>query len=231
MAGAQRQEDTGEFLVILVFMFTFMVMLDQRLRLSFALMVGSVFQPLIGFDYRYPLLTLLGGGIMMSLFSIGTRHFFTDWVAMARNQKILSAFNKEIREARLKGQNSRMEKLLKQQKEITQQHMMQTSKQMKSMVITMLVLISIFTWLMMFVSAAPNSTFSIPWATNISLERKGPILGVAYIWIWVYSLVTIPLGQVVQRILKSISFKKRLAEMEADERWERDEEDGEREEG
>jgi len=217
MTTDKKQEDSSSFLMIFMFMFTMMVMFDKSLRAAFGNFVGTVFHPIIGFNNQYPLITLLCGGLIMTLFSIGTRHFFTDWVAMTRNQKIMGAFNKEMREAQMNGQNSKLEKMKEQQRELTQQQMLQTSKQMRSMMVTMLVMISIFTWLSLFISTAPSKIFSVPWNGNISFQRFGPFAKIIPIWIWAYSLVTIPIGQIFQRILKRFSFTKRLHELNTEE--------------
>ncbi|MCK4717911.1 MAG: DUF106 domain-containing protein [Thermoplasmata archaeon] len=210
------KQDSSSFMLIFVFMLTFMIMFNQDLRMLLGVTVGAVLYPILGFGSRWPILTILFAGLVMTLVSVLIRHKFMDWVGMAKNQKVMGAFNKELREARLAGDQQRMDKLLKIQKVLMQDQMAQSSNQMKPMVFSMLIIISIFTWIYIFLDGLGNKTFSIPWASNIHLLRGGPLWQIMPVWILIYSLVSIPLGQVIQKALKEYTFNKRLAKMEQD---------------
>lgn len=203
--------------MIFLFMLTLLVLFDRNTRYALGAMMSVVMYPLIGFGGRYPVLTLTLGGVLMTLISIVVRHRFTNWVKMAELEEMNREVQKMIKEARLKGNKAKEEKLMEQQKKIAMEQMLYSTDQMKSTFATMLVIIAIFTWLAVFVASLPNKTFSTPWASNVSFLRGGVVLGIVPMWIWVYSLVTIPLGQVIQKVLKSVEFKKRLAEIESEE--------------
>jgi uncharacterized membrane protein (DUF106 family) len=84
---------------------------------------------------------------------------------------------------------------------------------MKSMAVTFLLFILVFSWLGQFVYAdvlsAGTVFFAVPWQTQTDL-RAGYVFPA---WILLYSLLAIPIGQIVTRVLKFVSFRKRLAAM------------------
>jgi len=90
---------------------------------------------------------------------------------------------------------------------------MQASQtQLKLMPITMLVIIPIFAWLANFVYLDLESTlFSVPWALEANMRNSNVLPN----WILLYSLLTLPFGQVLTRALKYFSFSKRLRSLEA----------------
>jgi uncharacterized membrane protein (DUF106 family) len=84
---------------------------------------------------------------------------------------------------------------------------------MKSMAVTFLLFIVIFAWLGQFVYSdvfrAGTVYFAVPWQAQTDL-RAGYVFPA---WILLYSLLAIPLGQIVTRVLKFLSFRRRLAAM------------------
>ena len=84
---------------------------------------------------------------------------------------------------------------------------------LKSMAVTFLLFIVVFAWLGQFVYQdvrdAGTVFFAVPWQSHTDLRA-------AYLfpaWILLYSLLAIPIGQIVSRVLKYVSFRKRLAAM------------------
>jgi uncharacterized membrane protein (DUF106 family) len=128
---------------------------------------------------------------------------------MARNQKIMSAFNKERREAMMSQNMAKLKRLNEMSPEIMQKGMSQSMNQLKPMAFTMIIIIVIFSWLYSFVSDfAVDPKYSVPWAFNTNMLSSTVLPN----WVLVYALISIPFGQVVQRILKYFSFKKKLRE-------------------
>ncbi len=79
------------------------------------------------------------------------------------------------------------------------------------MPVTMIVIIPIFAWLANFVYMDLGSTmFSVPWEFNANMRNSNVLPN----WVLLYSLVTLPFGQVLQRVLKVFSFRKRLKNLE-----------------
>jgi uncharacterized membrane protein (DUF106 family) len=209
---AQPQPGGGgasRFIMMFMIMMTLFIILDPNMRSALGGAMTLVMNPLIGFNGAFPLLTLLFAGMITSSISILGRHFFVDWVEMARSQKIMSAFNKERREAMMSRNMAKLERLNKMSPEIMQKATRQSMNQLKPMAFTMIIIIVIFSWLYSFISSyAVDPKFSVPWDLNSSLNA----VTVLPHWVMVYALISIPFGQVITRLLKYFSFKKKLRE-------------------
>jgi uncharacterized membrane protein (DUF106 family) len=207
----------NQLIVMLALIVAMFVMFDNNLRLALGKAVGFGLDPLVGFNGHEPVLTLLFTGLLMSFFSIAVRHFFVDWVGMARNQRISSAFQKELREARTSNNTYKLKKLTELQPQIMAQTFKASGTQMKLMPVTMLVVIPIFAWLANFiyitVSASTSTMISVPWSLNTDMKGSNVLPN----WVLLYSLLTLPFSQVLTRGLKYFSFSKRLKNIEGDE--------------
>jgi uncharacterized membrane protein (DUF106 family) len=79
------------------------------------------------------------------------------------------------------------------------------------MPVTMLVIIPIFAWLANFIYLDLSSTsFSVPWAFDASMKSSNVLPN----WVLLYSLLTLPFGQVLTRVLKYFSFRRRLRDLD-----------------
>ncbi len=190
-------------------MMTLFVMLNPDMRSALGGAMALIMSPTIGFDGAFPVLTLLFAGMITSSVSILGRHFFVDWVEMARSQKIMSAFNKERRDAMMKRNMAKLERLNAMSPEIMRDATRQSMNQLKPMAFTMIIIIVIFSWLSIFISnVAVDTKFSVPWDFNSDLHGTTILPH----WLMVYALISIPFGQVITRLLKHFSFKRRLRE-------------------
>jgi len=206
-----RPEMGSQLVMLLVFMVAIFVLFDPSIRQGLGKFVGYGLKPLVGFGGEMPIVTLLLTGLLMTFFSVTVRHFFIDWVGQARNQRISSAFSKELREARASNNTFKLKKLMELQPQIMSQSLKSTQSQFKLMPVTMIVIIPIFAWLANFVYLDLSATsFSVPWEANASMRNSNVLPN----WILLYSLMTIPFGQVLQRSLKLVSFRKRLRELD-----------------
>jgi uncharacterized membrane protein (DUF106 family) len=196
----------SRLLTIFIFVLAIFVLFDPTLREALGTWVGYVLYPLVGFGGAYPVLTLVITGVFMAALTIVIRHFFTDYVAQAESQKIVSAFNKELRQARIDNNTFKLKKLLEMQPKILQKSMAQSTTQLKLMPVTMIIIIPIFAWVSVFINAEPSTLFAVPWAYNADLNA----MYIFPAWVLLYSLISIPVGQVVGRGLRYFSFKKRL---------------------
>jgi len=207
-----KPDFANQMVVLFAFMIAMLVMFDNDLRQGLGKIVGTGLSPLVGFDGQLPILTLLFTGLLMSFFSISVRHLFVDWVGQARTAKMTSAFQKELRQARQSNNTYKLKKLTELQPQMMSQSMKSSQTQLKLMPITMLVIIPIFAWLANFVYLDLESTaFSVPWALDASMKNSNILPN----WILLYSLMTLPFGQVLTRTLKYFSFSKRLRELES----------------
>jgi len=212
-AAPSVKKQSSTFITIFIFLFAMFVLFDQDLRAGLGQLVGFVLEPLIGLGGTSPVLTLMLAGVIMTSLTVLVRHFFTDYVAQAESQKVVSAFNKEYRQARLDNNLYKMKKLAEQQQKIMQKSMSMSTSQMKLMPVTMLIIIPIFAWLSVFVAGLPAGTavVNVPWASNVDLNGWNVMPN----WVLLYSLISIPASQVLTRALRYYSFRKKLRELEA----------------
>ncbi len=199
--AAQKQQSSLLFFMVL--MFSMFVLFDPNLRSSMGNAVGIVFYPLFGFNHHYPVLTIFLAGSVVIIISTLIRHFTTDWIEMAKNQEIMSKFQKEYRKARLENNKYMIKKLEKLQPKIMQKQTAASSKQMKLMPITMLIFIPVFTWIWDFLMGVDHYYFDVPWAMHVNLFDKSVIFAN---WILLYMLLSIPLTQIIQYLFKFLSW-------------------------
>ncbi len=201
----------SRFVYIFLGMLGLMVMFDTDLRESLGNLIGGPLYAAVGFEGQYPILTLAFTGTIMIVFSTLVREILMDWVEMTEIQKKTSAFNKELMNAKMANQTTKVKKMEKMQPEVQKLSMKTMKPQIKSMAITMVVVISIFASLWTFISALPSKGYSIPWALNAHLlSNIGPLPFPQ--WIGIYMLVSIPTGQAFRLILQMINFRSKLRE-------------------
>ncbi|MCK5548652.1 MAG: hypothetical protein KAI64_06530, partial [Thermoplasmata archaeon] len=83
------------FLMFFVMMIMLLIFLNPGLFSAIGSGIGYVLSPVIGFGGRLPLMTILCASLIMSTISTLIRHHFINWADMAKNQKLMGAFNKE----------------------------------------------------------------------------------------------------------------------------------------
>lgn len=198
---------------------TLMFFIDPSLRFRIGGLLGKFLYPVFGFEGRYPVLTLMFAGTMMVVFSTIVRHLFIDWLDMAEKQKRGSAFQSELREAKMENKTTKVKKLKDIQPKVSKMQMKTFKPQIKSMVLTMIVIISIFGWIWMFVSDLANKSFSVPWAPNATMT-DALISGCFFPfpqWIGIYMLISLPFGQVVRMSLQWFTFSRKMKKEEGSE--------------
>jgi uncharacterized membrane protein (DUF106 family) len=207
------KKQMSQFITIFIFVFAMVVVFDQGLRTWLGSLVGLALEPLVGFNGTMPVVTLFLTGIIMAGLSVVLRHFFTDYVRQAESQKIVGAFNKELQKARVENNKYKIKKLTDEQPKIMKRSMDMSTGQMKMMPITMLAIIPIFAWLSVWINGlGPTAVVNLPWALNVELLHNPYWLPN---WVLLYSLISIPTGQVLGRTLRFIEFRGRIRELEA----------------
>jgi uncharacterized membrane protein (DUF106 family) len=209
MAEDQPSLGSSPLMPMMIFLLFMLILIDPSVRSAIGNALDPALTPVLGLDFRYPLITLFLAGLMSLTFSTIIRHFTTDWMELARIQKIQSTFNKEMKDARLSNNNAKLKKLQEKQPEILKMSMKLSSSQMKLMPITMVFVVPIFIWLSVFMYQLPVSTVSVPWAPKVGL-LVGDVCFFPN-WIILYSLLSIPFSQVLQRVLKLYKFRKKIA--------------------
>lgn len=209
--GSPRPDFGGQMLLLLAMLFAMFILFNNEVRQDLGKIVGVALAPAFGFGGHMPILTLLLTGLLTSCFTITVRQLFTDWVGQARAARIASAFNKELREARMSNNTYKLKKLTEIQPQIMSAQLKASQTQLKLMPVTMIVIVPTFAWLANFVYMDLQSTvFSVPWELNASMKSSNVLPN----WILLYSLLTLPFGQILTRVLKYFSFKRRLEKLQ-----------------
>jgi len=185
--------------------------------------MNIVLEPVLGFGGQMPVLTLIVAGLIMITISTVIRSFMTDSVAQAKNQKIQSDFNKEMRQARLENNLFKLKRLQEEQPKIMAKSMESSTQMMKIMPITMVIMMPIYAWIGYFlgdpyygghvISIVPVDllTMNVPWGTA---DLLGRLAGFIPVWIIIYTMISLPIGQLENRVVRYFLLKKRLAELD-----------------
>ena len=180
--------------------------------------IGELLNYVFGvFDFggKYPVVTLMLVGGIMAILTTVLRAFTTDMLSQAKNQAIMSSFNKELKEARLEQNLYKIKKLTAVQTELMNKNMETTSSMMKVMPYTMLIVVPMFLWVRYFVAItlvdAGTAMVAFPWTDGVDLNSS---LWFMPVWIVTYSLISIPLAQIVNRLIRGYKFKKHLLEID-----------------
>lgn len=208
-----QKPSMGRTFLFMMFGLTLIVMIDGNLRDAFGLAAAAVFWPTIGFGAAYPVVTILLAGSLTTVISSVARHVFTDWVKTTRVNRREMAVRKASMEALRQGNRTKVAKLREVQLSMQAESLDVKFAPLKSMAITFLLFIVVFAWLGQFVyqnvSSAGTVFFAVPWQSHTDLRASYLFPA----WILLYSLLAIPIGQIVSRVLKYVSFRKRLTAM------------------
>ena len=175
----------------------------------------------VAFDGKYPVLTLVIAGIIMITLSTVVRSLMQNPIEMARSQQIQSDFNKEFRQARIENNLFKMKKLEEMQPQIMQMSMEMSTKQMKVMPVTMLFVIPVYAWVFYFVQTGADAAY-FPGVDELLINMPWGYLNVNDIllfipaWIVVYTMVSLPIGQIENRLIRYLLLKKRLNELDSE---------------
>ncbi len=211
----------GMFVVLIVMMIVMMF----RAEIGGAL--DAVFQ-YIAFDGKYPVLTLVIAGLIMITVSTVVRTVLSDPIQMARNQQIQSDFNKEFRQARIENNLFKMKKLQEMQPQIMAMSMEASTQQMKVMPISMIVLLPVYAWVWYFINTGDSGGGSyfgvdslsgaslayahLPWSESFDLNTY--LLDFFPAWIIIYTMVSMPIGQIENRLLRLYFLRKHLRKLD-----------------
>lgn len=196
----------GSLWTFVTFGIVLFVMFNEELRNQLGDWVGLVLNPVIGFDGKYPVLTIMVAGTIMVLATTLIRHFTTDWLEQARFQSYMRSFTKELSAARKENNTYKMKKLQDRQPEVLAKQQEVQAKQMKTMPYTMLIVIPLFAWLITFLIDLDYWWYSAPWNSRVDMWR------IAFLfpnYILLYMTLSIPLGALVQKAMKYASWKER----------------------
>lgn len=211
MADAPPKKKSN-LLMIMVFAAVLLVMFDPNLRDATGNAVGVVMDPIIGFGGAFPVLTILIAGTLMVVATTAMRHFTTDHLEMAKTQAYMREFNKELMKARKENNTYRLKALTDKQPEVMKKQSEMSSAQLKTMPLTMVVVIPLFAWLASFLIALDYKFYSTPW--NPTVEMFGTT--VFPHWILLYMSLSIPTGALVQKAMKYLAWRRRWQDRHPD---------------
>jgi uncharacterized membrane protein (DUF106 family) len=203
----------SRFIMIFLGLLAIYAIISPEVGVGFASIANIMLFPVIGFGGALPTVTILLAGILTTTISSVIRDHYTNWVKMARTQKVMGAWRKEQMEAMRKGQTTRLAKLKEAQQGFMKDTMEMQTTPLKSMAWTLFLFIVIFTWLRLFVDVVLNNLgnqwIAVPWSNHVYLNS----VYVLPSWVLLYSLLAIPFGQIITRVLKYIRFRRRLEAM------------------
>lgn len=216
MQQVQQQAPPMSSKTMVGMMFTLLIMM---MVMMFRNQIGQALDVVfryIAFDGMYPVLTLIIAGLVMITVSTVIRSLMTDPIKMARNQQIQSDFNKEFRQARIENNLFKMKKLQEQQPKIMSMSMEASTQQMKVMPITMLFIIPVYAWVYYFLIEGgayfdTDVIANMPWGV---VNLNDLLMGFFPIWIVIYTMVSLPIGQIENRLIRFILLRKRLNELD-----------------
>jgi uncharacterized membrane protein (DUF106 family) len=196
------------FIIITLGMLVILMFIDPTLRETLSILAAGMLDPLIGFGGTSPVVTLFLAALVTSLVSTASRHYFMDWVDMARFQKVNSAIQKEWMAAVRAGHTNKAKKIQEQRQAMAGDTFVNLKSQMKSMAITFFVILIMFSWMATFVAEkAASPMFSVPWSYSVNFGASTLLPH----WILLYGLFSYPFGMLLTRIFKYFSFSKTLA--------------------
>lgn len=194
---------------ILLFGAVFLVMFNEGLRTRMGEYVGFVLFPAIGFGGGYPALTIFCASVITGVATGVIRHTMVDWLDMAEVQETMKAFQSELKEARKNENKYKVKRLTELQPELMQMQAGMSGQQFKPMGYTMVIVIPMFGWLWEFVRGLEQAAIHAPWGVT-NLMADAPIISFLPTWILIYSMFSIPIGQLVQKGLKAWDFSGNL---------------------
>ena len=204
-AAGPAKPKSGSLVTFVSFAVMLFILFNNNLRLQLGKYVGVVLNPAIGFGGKFPVLTILISGTLLVVLTTVIRHFTTDWLEQAKFSTYMRAFNKELMAARKENNSYKTKKLMDRQPELLQKQQEVSAKQMRTMPLTMVVVVPLFAWLFLFLSTLDYWWYSAPWNPRVDMFAAT----VFPHYILLYMTLSIPLGALVQKAMKYASWKER----------------------
>jgi len=211
-APAAPPRPRGMFTTLLLFVAVFFVFSNQALYGAIGRGMDRVLGPVLGFGGAYPVFSIMLGGTLLVLLTTLVRHFTTDWLEMAKAQNTMRHFQKELQKARKENNTYRLKKLQDRQMDILQMQQQAQARQMRTMPLTMVVVVPLFAWMGLFISRLDYWFFTTPWNEAVDMFRtNGVVFGSSVFphWILLYMALSIPLGALAQKAMKYLSWRER----------------------
>jgi uncharacterized membrane protein (DUF106 family) len=185
------------------------LMFDQTMRMTCGFTMGLLLEPVIGFNGMYPHFTFLCAGVVTGVLSITVRQLTLDPIQMAETQNTMRWVNQYRMDAIRNKSQARIKKAQEMQMKHADANFKMMKQNLKTMVLTMAVVLSIFAWLYMFLSYSVRyPVISVPWSSDVHLMGNTVLPN----WVLLYGLVSLPITQAYQKVLKYLYFSKKMRE-------------------
>ncbi|MEE8199036.1 MAG: EMC3/TMCO1 family protein [Thermoplasmata archaeon] len=206
-APAAPRPGSNQLLMMFMFVAMLFILFIPEARFGLGFVMGVILEPLIGFDSQFLVVTIFLAGAIPLTISTLLRHRMTDFATQGRMAATNKALGKEMREAAANRNQAKMKKLQETRSEVMREFMPVQMAQFRTLPITMILFIAIFAWLSFFIASTPFPTASVPWDLNVFL---GGGVGFFASWVLLYIAITMPISLVLSRVLKYVSFRRKL---------------------
>ena len=221
ISEAQKKMLRFQMIYLMISFGMLVIISDRPLATALGDAANVVFAPAIGFNYRYPLWTLLLSGILIGLITSIPRYLFTDWIKYGRTQLRSRAYSKAIRDAYRNNQRDKIQKLNKMRTEHMMEMQSMQMQTMKPLMVLTIFTIFIFIWLdFSFITpmgtllgignAVPYALIAFPWGNVLITTSKVWLMPT---WIAVYFLASLVIGYFAFSIAKYIDFSYRIRKL------------------
>ena len=212
-AAMQAPVPKGMMFAMLFTLIIMFVVMGFRVQIGEAL--DTVFH-VINFNGEHPVATLIIAGLIMITLSTVLRSILTDSIGPAMSQYKQRKFSQAYREARLENNLNKIKKYEAMQPKMMAKSQEQSMSMMTVMPVTMIVIIPIYAWIYYFISTdsgcwggVPEELLTIHMPWGYAGLNDGIIMNIP-MWIFVYSLISLPIGQVETKIVLYLRLTKRL---------------------
>ncbi|MGC9166305.1 MAG: DUF106 domain-containing protein [Thermoplasmata archaeon] len=203
------------FIYLLIMLFTIIIWGTSSVRDSIGEITNYIFYPVFGFGGKYPILTLIVTGLIITIINMYARHYFIDWYGIAKLQYKTKQLSKMMREAFKNNDKAKVEKLRKYQQKLTLENLEIMNDQMKPTLITFIIGIIFVIWIYYFIISLSisNRMIFLPWTYPNGIDLAlGPTVFPA--WIIIYMFFTGTVGYFITYLFKTYEFSIRLRNLE-----------------
>lgn len=206
----------SSFLPLMLVFAMLIAMSDEGIRTMIGNVTGFVLDPVIGFGGHYPVLTIMLGGSILVAGTTLIRHFATDWIETARIQAYQRHFQREMMKARKENNTFRLKQLNEYQPKMMEMARKTQSASLRMMPWSMAVALPLFSWMSTWLGELDYVFFAAPWNPSVTLFGTNGIIpwfghqtSVLPHWILLYGALSIPLGSLLSKGLKYMSWRER----------------------
>ena len=211
-AQAQKSQLTFTMIYMLILLVNITIISNTTLRNDVGGALSVVLIPLIGFNYKYPLLTIVLVGVLIGLVTSIPRYFFTDWIKMVRLQQRQQAFNKVFREAYRNNEKDKIQKLQKMRMQMSTEQMQQSMNTTKPLMVLSFFTLLLFAWVYYFIDKLHYKIVAYPWNFNINVVSSH--ISIAEYWMITYAFTSLVIGYLATMLIKYFDFTYKLKKLE-----------------